>query len=207
MRGGMGLHRLGVGRLHPVAAGHLHRAEDDLQQVQRAGGLEAVGMGRNPAHRVEADRAAGMLAWWCRGNRSRAGRSRSPRQRPHRPVPPPARGCAGPVMPVRRPPPRAHFPGQIALARCWNTVRFPARPRPDRAPPPCRPRCGHPRAPVDHEGLAFGIAHEQALFRPLGLVHQQGRIGPTSPDTQVDLPRLQQAVDQRQDQQARRCPA
>ncbi len=57
-------------------------------------------------------------------------------------------------------------------------------------------------ATVDHEGLAFGVLHEQALLRPLGGVHQQGCVGPAGQVVKVHLARLQQAVDQRQDQQA-----
>jgi hypothetical protein len=45
---------LGVGRLEAEAAGHLDRAQQDLQHMQRAAGLEAVGMGRDAAHGVEA---------------------------------------------------------------------------------------------------------------------------------------------------------
>ena len=52
---------LGVGRFEAHAAGGFDGPEDDLQRVQRAAGLEAVGMGRDPAHRVKADRAAHHL--------------------------------------------------------------------------------------------------------------------------------------------------
>jgi hypothetical protein len=36
-----------VGRLEPEAAGAIDRSDQDLQHVQRARGLEAVGMGRD----------------------------------------------------------------------------------------------------------------------------------------------------------------
>ena len=50
---------LGVGRLEAEAAGGLDRAEEDLQEVDGAAGLEAVGVGGDAAHGVEGDRAAG----------------------------------------------------------------------------------------------------------------------------------------------------
>ncbi len=56
---GMEFGALGIGRLEPEAAGAFDRAEQDLQQMERPAGLEAVGMGRDAAHGVEADRAAG----------------------------------------------------------------------------------------------------------------------------------------------------
>ncbi len=46
-----------VGRLETEATGHFDSAEDNLQGVQRATGLETVGVGRNPAHGVEGNRA------------------------------------------------------------------------------------------------------------------------------------------------------
>ena len=49
---------LGVGRFEPEAAGDFDGAKDDLEHVQRAAGLETIGVCRNPAHRVKADRAA-----------------------------------------------------------------------------------------------------------------------------------------------------
>ena len=54
MRLGVGCGRFGVGRLEAEAAGDLDRAEDDLQHVERAAGLEPVRVRRQPAHRVEA---------------------------------------------------------------------------------------------------------------------------------------------------------
>ena len=53
--------RLREGRLVAEAAGQIDRAEQDLQQVQRAAGLEAVGMGRDAAHGVHRDRPADHL--------------------------------------------------------------------------------------------------------------------------------------------------
>ena len=49
---------LGVGRRRAVGAGAVHRAQQHLQQVEGAAGLEAVGVGRDAAHGVERHRAA-----------------------------------------------------------------------------------------------------------------------------------------------------
>ena len=56
--------RAGVGRLEAEAAGGLHRAEDQLQHMQRPAGLEAVGMRRDAAHGVDRDGPAqhGLVA-------------------------------------------------------------------------------------------------------------------------------------------------
>ena len=59
VRPGVGGDGLGVGRLEAEAARGLDRAEEDLQQVDGAAGLEAVGVGGDAAHGVEGDRAAG----------------------------------------------------------------------------------------------------------------------------------------------------
>ena len=61
VRGGVGLNRFGVGRFEAEAAGHLDGAQEDLQHMQRAAGLEAVRVRRHPAHRVHRHRAAGHL--------------------------------------------------------------------------------------------------------------------------------------------------
>ena len=55
------LGRLGVGRLETKAAWNLDRPEQDLQDVQRAAGLEAIGMRRNSAHGMKAHGAANHL--------------------------------------------------------------------------------------------------------------------------------------------------
>ena len=52
-------HGLGVGRLEAEAARRLDRAEQQLQQVQRAAGLEAVGVRGDAAHGVHGHRPAG----------------------------------------------------------------------------------------------------------------------------------------------------
>ena len=50
--------RLRERRLVAKAARHVDAAEQHLQQMQRAAGVEAVGMGRDAAHRMHADRPA-----------------------------------------------------------------------------------------------------------------------------------------------------
>ena len=57
-KGGAGLR---VGRLVAEAAGAIDRAQQDLQHVQDAAGVEAVGVGRDAAHGVHADRPADHL--------------------------------------------------------------------------------------------------------------------------------------------------
>ncbi len=49
----VGCRRLGIGRLETHATGRLNRPQNDLQHVQRTAGLEAIGVRRNPAHRVK----------------------------------------------------------------------------------------------------------------------------------------------------------
>ena len=49
-----------------AAAGHIDRAEQHLQQMQRAAGLEAVGMGRDAAHRVHRRPAGRRIVSWRR---------------------------------------------------------------------------------------------------------------------------------------------
>ena len=55
------LGRLGVGRLEAKAAWNLDRTKQDLQDVQRAAGLEAVRVRRNSAHGMKAHGAANHL--------------------------------------------------------------------------------------------------------------------------------------------------
>ena len=54
-------HGFRIGRLEPHAARRLDRAQQDLQRVDRAGGLEAVGMGGNAPHPVHRHRSAHHL--------------------------------------------------------------------------------------------------------------------------------------------------
>ena len=56
MRRRMRLDRLRIRRLEAEAAGAVDRADQHLQQVQRARRLEAVGMGRDAAHGVKGHR-------------------------------------------------------------------------------------------------------------------------------------------------------
>ena len=62
----------GIGRFVAPAAGHIDAADQQLQHVQRPAGLEAVGVGRDAAHRVHRHRPAeeaGMLLAACVGPR------------------------------------------------------------------------------------------------------------------------------------------
>ena len=52
----MRLDRLGIRRFEAEPAGTIDRADQHLQHVKRACGLESVRMGRNPAHRVKRHR-------------------------------------------------------------------------------------------------------------------------------------------------------
>ena len=129
MRRRVRLHRLGVRRLEAEAAGHLDAAQKDLQNVQRAAGLEAVGMGADAAHGVKADRAARSSFRAARpGNRSRAGRSRSPRQRRRGQGPRRYGGCVSPGCRSVRPPPRARSrpTGSVRPKLEGGAVRDPA---------------------------------------------------------------------------------
>ena len=56
---GVGFWWLGIGGLETEAARGLNRAQKDLQNVQGARGLKAVGMGRDAAHGMHGDGAAG----------------------------------------------------------------------------------------------------------------------------------------------------
>src|SRR3546814_10572192 len=53
--------RLGIRRLVAERTGRIHRAQQQLQQVQRAAGVEAVAVRADAAHGVHRDRAADHL--------------------------------------------------------------------------------------------------------------------------------------------------
>ncbi len=53
--------QLGIGRLVAEAAGAIDRTQQDLEEVQDAAGVEAVGMSGDAAHGVHADRPADHL--------------------------------------------------------------------------------------------------------------------------------------------------
>ena len=203
MRRRMRLDRFRIGRLHPVTARHIHRPQQNLQQVQGPRGLEPVGMGRNPAHGMERH-----------GAPHHCGMGIAPEIRPgliqhdHLVKGHPRQFCRQFTDAPRR---KAHkvchrfrrMPGRkIAFRQMLEhgAVALPDRPK-IRLHALCIPAGGHARAPVDHEGLAFGIAHEQALGRPVGFVQKERRIRPLRQIVQINLARLEQAMDQRQDQQ------
>ena len=61
---------------------------------------------------------------------------------------------------------------------------------------------GQPGPAVEHQRLAARVAQEQAVLRAVGvLVHQHRRVGEPGEIVEVDLSGLQQAMDERQDQQ------
>ena len=113
----------GKGRLVAKAARHIDRAEQDLQQVEGAAGLEAVGMGRDAAHRMHRDRAAEhRRRGGGRPSRSRRRRARSPARRRRRRA---RRRCAGwsrPECRSARRPLRARHRRRDSARRCsWKT--------------------------------------------------------------------------------------
>ena len=61
VRFGMRRNGFWIRRLKAKPAGHLNRAQDDLQQMQAAAGLKAIGMGRYATHGVKGHRAANHL--------------------------------------------------------------------------------------------------------------------------------------------------
>ena len=54
----MGRGWVGVGGLKAETAGNIDRSKEKLEEMQRATGLEAIRMRRNPTHRMEGHRAA-----------------------------------------------------------------------------------------------------------------------------------------------------
>ena len=137
--------RLRIRRFVAPAAGNIDRADQDLQQVQRAAGLEPVRMGRDAAHRMHRHRtaahrlvaAAGPVGPGRCGSRSpvRRRRGRSRRR---------ASGCGRPGC--RRPgrPSRARIADRDSARR---SAERPARRGGRRAASPRR-RCGPRRRSV-----------------------------------------------------------
>ena len=200
---------LGVGRLEAEAARRLDRAEQDLQHVQRAAGLEAVRMGADAAHGVEADGAAlhrlvapapevgpgdGELERLLEGHAGelggvgadaggrdagavgdglgRVGRIEIPVD--HRVEDGAVRDA--PVLPgaVQV---RVHVLRGVEAARALLT-------------------------PAPYQRVAVVVAHGQALRRPVPRVEQHGRVGEVAQIGQVDPARLEEAVDDGEDEEA-----
>ena len=202
MRCGVGLGRFGIGRLHPKAARGLNRAQHHLQQMQCAGGLEAVGMRRDSAHGMKADRAADhpvmpvaakidprviQLERLVKGDTGKLGGKFADA----RGLDPDAGGdglgfifslqiARGQVLEHRA----VAFEGGTQIGAHALFVKR------------------HQFARLDHHRLALAIAQEQPLLGPLVRTHQQRRVGEPREVIEVDLPGLQQTMDQRQDQQA-----
>ena len=53
--------RFGIGRAGAEITGAVQRAQQHLDQMDRAAGMEAIGVGRNAAHRIHGNRAADDL--------------------------------------------------------------------------------------------------------------------------------------------------
>ena len=192
------LDRFGIGRFEAVAAGGFHRAQHDLQQMQRAGGLKAVGMGRNAAHGVERHGAAqhgvvGITAKICPRlfdfNRLVKGHIGQFRRQC-------ADACGGDAAPLGHSLGRV-FGGKVAFGHVLkhSAVALPFGPQ-IRLHAFAIPRGRRACALINHKGLAFGVLQDQALFRAFGLVHQQRRVGPAREILQIHLARLQQTMQQ-----------
>ena len=198
--------RLWVWRLVTPPARYIDRADQHLQEVQRAAGLEPVRMRRDAAHCMERDRTA-----------------------THRIVPP-----SGPIGPRDRqldlllerglgdlggePPYRRsrdatglrHRLGRIA--RVEIAFRHQLKHR-DRASAvgqrsfadqarlgPRRHRARQRARPFEHQGLAGLVAREKPVIgRTRGLDHQPGGVGVAHQVVRIDPVGLEQFVDQRQD--------
>ena len=204
------LDRLGIGRLEPEPAGHLDRTEQNLQQVQRAAGLEAVGVRRNPAHGVEGDRAAdhGLVPlapevgpglvdddFLFKGRMRQLGRQPPDGHGRHAG----SLGCGF----------RRVGGVEVALGQQHEhrLVCLPLRIGPRLAQfglhPGFVPGLERAAAPVEHQRLTVIIAQEQAEISALGVaLHQIARVGVAAEVVQIDLPRLEQLVHQREDEQA-----
>jgi len=216
MRRGMGARGLGIGWLEAKAAGHLDRAEQDLQDVQRARRLEAVGMGRDAAHGVKADRAArhGLMRLAAeigpfviegdrlvKGDAGDFGGDAADLVWGHAAT---VRHRLGRVLRI-----------EIALGHqvhdravrdavrlmCGREVGVDAGGVEDGGPPGLA---------VDHQRLATLVAKKKPVFGRGGIaVHQHRRVGVAGEVIEVDLARLHQFVNERQDEKpvrARRDP-
>ena len=198
----MRLNRFWVGWFQPIATGHLDRSQHDLKHVQRAGGLEAVGMGRNSTHGVEGHRAAGhrgvMVAaeigprliqhkGLVEGDASKLGGKAADS------------GCCDAAALGNRF--GRVFGREIAFGHVLEHSAMALIGRTKvRLHPLAVPRCGLAGAAVNHEGLAFGILQDHALVGTIAH-HQKRRVGELRQIIEIDLTRLQKAVDQGQDQQ------
>ena len=211
------LHRFRIGRLEAHAPRNLDRPQKDLQQVNGPAGLKPVGMGRDAAHGVHRHRAADHLVvlfalpvgpGLVDDNLFLEGRLRQLRRDPADRLDRHATSFGDGLRRVVR---LQIFPGQqlehrgaasagkrgeVALHR-----RFHAR---------LVKRNRLVGLAIPNLRLAVFVAHEEAEFvRRRVAVHKEGRIRVADEVIEIDLPRLQQFMDQRQYEQtvrARRDP-
>ena len=210
MRRRMRLDRLRIRRLEAKAAGAIDRADQHLQHVQRARRLEAVGMGRDAAHGMErhrpADEAVMPLAVHVGpglvdedrlvegdagdlGGKPADRRRRRRRSRPRRP--------------------RAHISDRGIFRRAAGTTApRSARRRARSGPtaPAARPSCRRDTARSVTVSKTSGLPSPSRANRPWSAVarrvdHQPGRVGVAHQIVDIDLARLEQFVDDREDQQ------
>ncbi len=209
VRLGVVIHRFRVRWLEAEAARNLDRAEQDLQDVQGARGLEAVGVGRDAAHGVHGHGAADhllVLFAFPVGPRDVEGdfflESHA------------SQLCGDGADTVGG---DAHtlghgiggvFVGQVFLGENFESgaalhaVHF------DHAAHGGLGTggfIGHGLAggAVPDQLLAVCVAHKQAvLVRALNLIHEERHVGVADQVVEIDLAGFQQFVDQRQDEQS-----
>jgi hypothetical protein len=185
---------LGVGRLVAEAAGAIDGAQQDLQHVDRAAGLEPVGMGRD-ARASRASPRAGRSS--CRACAPGIGpgtvEGDLPPRRPHARS---RRRCGGSVgrMPVARPPRPAH---SHRTGSVRPSARTPGRHgRPSGSSRTRRSASGFPPFPL-HQALPLA-GRPPAACRPRrartarpppspGVDHQPGRVGVADQVVEIDL--------------------
>ena len=208
MRLRVGVGGLGIGRLEAQAAGRLDRAEQDLQQVQRAAVWKPLEWAEMP-----------RIAWIATG-RPTIRSCRSPRKsvqgrsittgssKAARAISAASWRIRSAGMPVRaghllgRVVGREVVLGHVVHHRAVGDALAAQRGRRGRAPPLAVPGRGLAGAAVDDQRPALLVAQQQTVLRRLRVaVHEAGRVGEAREVVEVDPPRLQQALDQRQDQQ------
>ena len=170
--------------------------------MQSAGGLKAVRMGRNPAHGVKRHRpprhGCMEIATKIRPGLLNLNRLLKRHVRQF--------SSQSPDTIRRNATARSHRFGGIVIRQIFLSHMLKHRPVALICRPQIRlhafaiPRRRRAGSAINHKGLAFGVLRDQPFFRPI-FHHQQRRIGVAREILQIDLARLQQAMDQRQDQQ------
>ncbi len=202
--------RLRERRLVAKAARHVDAAEQELQQMQRAAGLEAVGMGRDAAHRMHADRAPDHLLMAPAGRvgpglvqHHRAG-ERDLRQLGRDP---PDRRRRDPGRPCHR----VGTVGGVEVALGQQLEHRPRVPLARQRDPALevRPRVRIVRRadplprPVPAQRLAGAVAQDQAVVGAARVAdHEPRGVGVAGQVVEIDAAGAQQLMDQRQHEQA-----